>query len=66
MTTKTKRPKHIHPSDDAILAAMARDDLTGFCLACGAELQGYESDADRATCEACGKPMVYGAEQLTF
>ena len=37
----------------------------GFCLACAHEQDGVEPDAQRCTCEACGAPKVYGAEEIT-
>jgi hypothetical protein len=49
---------------DQIIAAIEADDNLGFCLACGAEAYGVEPDARRYTCESCGKPRVYGAEEL--
>ena len=49
---------------DQILAAVEADDNLGFCLACGAEAYCVEPDARRYTCESCGKPHVYGAEEL--
>ena len=39
-------------------------DNPGFCITCGAEAEGVEPDAEKYTCEACGAPGVYGAEQL--
>lgn len=36
----------------------------GFCLACGEETEGVEPDAAGYTCQSCGEPEVYGAEQL--
>ena len=36
----------------------------GFCIACGAEAYGVEPDARKYECEECGKPKVYGAEEL--
>lgn len=39
------------------------DDSEGWCLACG-NTQPAESDATKYTCEACGKPKVYGAGEL--
>jgi len=36
----------------------------GYCLKCEAEAYGIEPDARRYTCEECGKPAVYGAEEL--
>lgn len=39
-------------------------DTTGFCLACGEEASSVEPDARKYTCESCGKPKVYGLEEL--
>lgn len=39
-------------------------DGAGFCLACGAEASQCEPDARQYTCESCGKPKVYGLEEL--
>jgi hypothetical protein len=39
-------------------------DNMGFCLACGAEASCVEPDARKYTCESCGKPKVYGLEEL--
>lgn len=53
---------------DRLIEAVERSmfDLSspGFCRACGAEVDGVEPDAAGYTCEECGKPEVYGAEQL--
>lgn len=56
----------ITPDFGRVMAALARDDNTGFCLACGAEVSGAEPDAREMVCEACGDPGVYGAEELLF
>jgi len=32
----------------------------GFCVACGADADGCEPDAERYECEECGKHAVYG------
>ena len=55
----------IHPSItlDTILAAVA-DDYIGICIRCGQEQEGVEPDARKYECESCGKPKVYGAEEL--
>jgi predicted RNA-binding Zn-ribbon protein involved in translation (DUF1610 family) len=37
---------------------------TGFCLACGAEVEGVEPDAHGYTCEDCGETEVYGAPEI--
>ena len=47
-----------------ILSAIESGDYMGFCIACGAEQEGVEPDARKYTCEACGEPKVYGAEEL--
>ena len=39
-------------------------DNPGFCVVCGAEAEGVEPDARKYTCESCGSPAVYGAEEL--
>ena len=49
---------------EQVLEAVEADDNLGFCLACGAEAYGVEPDAQRYTCDACGAPKVYGAEEL--
>lgn len=51
------------PSFEALQYAID-DGTIGFCLACGAENYGIEPDAQRAPCEACQAPKVYGAEEL--
>lgn len=38
----------------------------GLCVACGAEADQVEPDAEGYTCEYCDEPKVYGAEQLLF
>jgi hypothetical protein len=47
-----------------ILRAVEADDSLGFCLECGEEASGVEPDARGNTCESCGEPKVYGAEEL--
>ena len=39
-------------------------DNPGFCIACGRKQGGCEPDARGYTCESCGEPKVYGAEEL--
>jgi len=36
----------------------------GFCVQCGESQGGCEPDAREYECENCGKPLVYGAEEL--
>lgn len=36
----------------------------GFCIGCEAEAYGMEPDARNYTCENCGQPSVFGAEEL--
>jgi predicted RNA-binding Zn-ribbon protein involved in translation (DUF1610 family) len=47
-----------------LMAAAESGDYLGFCTACGAEAEGVEPDAREYDCDACGKPNVYGAEEL--
>ena len=49
---------------NALMRAIDEDDNIGFCRVCGAEHTGVEPDAENYDCEACGKPEVFGAEQL--
>ena len=37
------------------------DDSTGACIACGETGQGAEPDAERYTCDSCGKKLVFGS-----
>lgn len=56
----------IHPdvTADLVVEAVQRDDLDGFCIACGAEQRPIEPDGEKGECESCGAQAVYGAEQL--
>lgn len=62
----------IHPSitHERVLRAVQRRHTTlddpGFCLACGAEVDGVEPDARRYECEVCGEHAVYGVEELVI
>lgn len=49
---------------EAVERGMTTLDNPGFCIACGADADGCEPDAERYECEECGKHAVYGAEQL--
>lgn len=56
----------IHESitQDMIIAAVGEDDCRGFCVSCGEMAFNVEPDARKYTCESCGEPCVYGAEEL--
>ena len=41
-------------------------DNPGFCLCCGAEIEGVEPNARNYECEHCGEEAVFGAEELLF
>jgi hypothetical protein len=60
--TEDEMTEHKLDMDD-VMAAVERDDCTGFCLACGNEQDGCEPDATDYECEACGEHKVYGAEE---
>ena len=49
---------------EAVERSHATLDNPGFCVECGGEAEGVEPDARRCTCESCGHPSVYGAEEL--
>ncbi len=52
---------------DKILDAAQADEHIGFCVACGEQADdNVEPDARDYTCSSCGKPAVYGAEELVF
>jgi hypothetical protein len=40
------------------------DEYGGFCLSCREEASGCEPDMRNGGCENCGKPRVYGVEEL--
>jgi hypothetical protein len=62
----------LHPSltPERIMEAAERQmfgaDDPGFCVACGAEAEGCEPDAQAYPCDSCGRRAVYGAEELVF
>jgi len=39
-------------------------DNPGFCLNCGAEVDGCEPDARDCHCDECGENKVFGAEEI--
>ena len=58
---------HSSITEARIVKAVKRYDGTGFCTACGRKAKGFvEPDAEHYSCLfiTCGKPAVYGAEQL--
>ena len=61
---------HLHPSitGERVAEAVEREltslDNPGFCLACGAEAEGCEPDAEQYECESCGAAAVYGAQEI--
>jgi Zn finger protein HypA/HybF involved in hydrogenase expression len=61
---------HASITTDRVIEACERHlttlDNPGFCLACGAEAEGVEPDAQRYMCESCGECQVYGAEELVI
>lgn len=59
-----RRYWHKSLTDDAILKACTEDYGTGFCLACGAQADNVEPDAENYRCESCGADQVFGAEEL--
>lgn len=62
-TTKTGL-KQFKPSLELVEEMI--ENSQGFCLACGEVADGVEPDARKYECECCGKPKVYGAEELAL
>jgi hypothetical protein len=64
-TTKTGL-KQFKPqlTERAIEKAMFDHNGEGMCLACGEEPDYADPDTRKATCEFCGKPKVYGLQEL--
>jgi hypothetical protein len=62
----------LHPSltpkrlIEAVERGITTLDNPGFCIACGAEAESCEPDAQKYECEHCGKRAVYGAEFLAM
>jgi hypothetical protein len=46
------------------IVALADEIGVGFCLSCGVQADGCDPDTRNAPCEACGKPMVFGLEEV--
>ena len=49
---------------ERIIQAVEEDDGGGVCIECGADASNVEPDARRYACLECGRPAVYGAEEL--
>lgn len=49
---------------DAARSQMFGTENPGICVACGADAEGCEPDAEGYPCDECGEDAVYGAEQL--
>ena len=49
-----------------VMNAVKKDDGIGICKACGKSQKYCEPDARNYTCNSCGKPEVFGAEELLF
>ncbi len=49
---------------EAVARELTSLDNPGFCLACGAESEGCEPDAEQYECEICGAAAVYGAQEI--
>ena len=49
---------------EAVARELTSLDNPGFCLACGAESEGCEADAEQYECESCGAAAVYGAQEI--
>lgn len=68
---KMPAQEDFHPSVTVarVVRAVKADNNIGICITCGRKAKGFvEPDAESYTCafKSCGKPTVYGAEQLLF
>ena len=63
-----KNPKWPEGSSiiEAIEARQNNLDNPGFCLSCGELADNCEPDARDHSCESCGEPCVFGAEEIMF
>jgi hypothetical protein len=52
------------PADQWLIDVIETDNATGFCLACGQDVDGIEPDAEHDTCPHCWADKVFGAENL--
>lgn len=52
--------------ETALALLESGEDITGVCISCGEEQYGVEPDARGYTCEGCGAPKVYGAEEIVM
>lgn len=41
-----------------------KEELIGFCIECGEENSMVEPDGRKLICECCGRPAVFGLEEL--
>jgi hypothetical protein len=55
---------HASVTPERVMELVEADDCSGICISCGDEASGVEPDARRYVCESCGRPAVYGAEEL--
>ena len=51
------------PMTEWSLSEISEENL-GMCLSCGEFDEGYEPDARRCECRACGQFEVYGIEEV--
>ena len=49
---------------EKVIDATKKTEYLGYCISCGHEAQGVESDAQNYECEDCGALQVFGAEEL--
>ncbi len=59
--------RHTSITDAKLIRAIRADNGIGYCNACGRKAKSFvEPDAERYPCTyaSCGKPEVYGAEQI--
>ena len=55
---------HSSITEDLLIDSIESLEYLGYCTQCGSEHDRIEPDTSKEKCEECGKPAVYGAEQL--
>lgn len=65
VTSRMRSPRSLKPRTFTIEQLEEASGMQcGYCTGCGAMQECCEPDARKYHCDNCGKPEVYGAEEL--
>ena len=64
VSRRRRTKEQLKVSMERIIEMIEGNEDAGFCIACGEEAWQVEPDARKYTCDSCGEPCVYGAEEL--